>query len=72
MCRTNETEDLYALADLLDSSCRQHMISGPTTVAELQMLLGEIQSKRSNHLAMPWECDLVRTTRERRQKTCEL
>ena len=58
-----------ALADPLRLVLLQHLLEGPATVSELQSLTDESQSKVSNHLALLRERDLVRATREGRQRS---
>jgi DNA-binding transcriptional ArsR family regulator len=56
-----------ALADPLRLRILQQLMEGPATVSELVELMGETQSKVSNHLALLRERNLVRTTRDGRQ-----
>jgi DNA-binding transcriptional ArsR family regulator len=69
MDKSNQLLSLaQALADPLRLVILQHLMEGPATVSELQALTDESQSKISNHLALLRERDLVRATRDGRQK----
>lgn len=64
---TPVVELAQALADPLRLRILQHLMETPATVSELVSLMGETQSKVSNHLALLRERNLVRTTRDGRQ-----
>jgi DNA-binding transcriptional ArsR family regulator len=68
----NVAQVAWALADPLRLSILQHLMGGPAVVAELVSVLGESQSKVSNHLKVLREQGLVGSERWGRQSIYEI